>query len=106
MQDVYSSYAWQSGSFNSTPSKSVLELIEQEREKFLQVGSEGTSETFATLATEYFPHVTKDSLEQGFYKRFGRLQGQRGLYYATTLLDFESMEHALKMSDDFVRKYF
>lgn len=57
-------------------------------------------------STEYFPHVDTNSLKSGFYEDFNSIQGNKGLYYASTILTFEQMDEALKMTESFVERYF
>lgn len=57
-------------------------------------------------ASEYFPHVQPKSLKNGFYRQFDSIQGNKGVYYASTILTFETMNDALKMTESFVDKYF
>ena len=41
----------------------------------------------------YFPHVTSQSLQNGFYQKLEALQGKKGTYYVGGLMNFESVEH-------------
>ena len=104
---MYSSYSWIRGNFQSLPTEADLADIERQRNEFLGKISNGNeSQTFFQLETEYFPHVTTLSLQQGFYGKFSKLQGIGGLYYASTLLYCETLETALEMTETFVQKYF
>jgi len=105
LQHVYSSYSWIRGNYRSIPTDAELADIERQRNKFLGKVS-NVSQTFFREATEYFPHVTTLSLQQGFYKKFSKLQGAGGVYYATTLLTFEILDRALEMTEALVQKYF
>ncbi|OXA48724.1 Salicylate hydroxylase [Folsomia candida] len=44
------------------------------------------SRTLFTSVTDYFPHVSGESIRDGFYRDFDSIQADGGLYYATTLL--------------------
>ncbi|OXA48758.1 hypothetical protein Fcan01_16432 [Folsomia candida] len=64
------------------------------------------SRTLFTSVTDYFPHVTGQSIRDGFYRDFESIQGDGGLYFATTLLTFETVNGAIEMGEKFVDKYF
>jgi hypothetical protein len=101
---VYSSYSWIRGDFDRAVTTSELGNIGNQLEIFLKKISP-ESRTYFLQASEYFPHVTTKSLQNGFYKKFDRIQGRGGLFYATTLLSFETMNMALYMSQEFVTRY-
>ena len=105
MKNVYSSYSWIRGDYNTTATEADLLNINTQLEATLKKISKD-AKTFYRATSEYFPHVGTSSLQQGFYKKFDAIQGVRGLYYATTLLGFETMDGALKMTEAFVNRYF
>merc|ERR1712150_93926 len=41
---------------------------------------------------DYFPHVSHDSLANGFYDKLHRLQGKRNTFWAGSLFNFETTE--------------
>lgn len=57
-------------------------------------------------ASVYFPHAESKSLKNGFYQSFDAIQGNKGLYYASTILTFEKLNEALQMTESFVEKFF
>lgn len=54
----------------------------------------------------YFPHVDKEALSQGYYEKLESLQGERGTYYAGSLLSFETVEHTAAYSKKLVERFF
>ncbi|OXA48056.1 hypothetical protein Fcan01_16850 [Folsomia candida] len=64
------------------------------------------SKTLYMKTTEYFPHVTSDSIRKGFYSNFDSIQGDGGLYYGTTLLTLECVTNAIELGEKLVAKYF
>lgn len=54
----------------------------------------------------YFPHVSTQSLDRGFYDRVEHLQGQHNTYYVGGLLNFESVEHTSRFAKNLVGRYF
>ena len=106
LSNVYSSYSWIRGDFDSAVPEDVLRnIVGKKLESFIKKVNRHSS-TFFLKATEYFPHVSTDSLANGFYQRFDKIQGIRGVYYASTVLSFETMNLALDMAEGFVNKYF
>src|SRR6266487_5714471 len=101
MKNVYSSYSWIRGDYNTTATEAELLNINKQLQATLKKISKD-AKTFYRETSEYFPHVSTSSLERGFYKKFDTIQGKRGLYFATTLLGFETMNDALEMTEAFV----
>lgn len=54
----------------------------------------------------YFPHVAREDLQNGFYDQIESLQGGRGTYYAGSLLSFETVEHTAAYSRNLVDRFF
>ena len=55
---------------------------------------------------EYFPHVTTESLNDGFYDKLDKLQGVNGIYYVGGLLNFEDVENVACFSEYLVNRFF
>uniref|UniRef100_A0A832GY72 FAD-dependent oxidoreductase n=1 Tax=Oscillatoriales cyanobacterium SpSt-402 TaxID=2282168 RepID=A0A832GY72_9CYAN len=54
----------------------------------------------------YFPHVTSEAMQAGFYDRLEALQGQRKTFYVGGLLNFELVETIVEYSKALVEKNF
>lgn len=54
----------------------------------------------------YFPHVSVDDFDAGFYAELEALQGHRRTYYTGGLLAFELVETIAEYSHDLVRRHF
>ncbi|MDX2232823.1 MAG: FAD-dependent oxidoreductase [Leptolyngbyaceae cyanobacterium bins.349] len=54
----------------------------------------------------YFPHVTSDVMQSGFYDRLEALQGHRKTYYVGGLLNFELVETIVEYSKALVEQNF
>ncbi|WP_366932858.1 FAD-dependent oxidoreductase, partial [Nostoc sp. JL31] len=54
----------------------------------------------------YFPHVTSEVMQAGFYDRLEALQGQRKTFYVGGLLNFELVETIVEYSKSLVEKNF
>lgn len=102
---MYSTYSWIRGQFRGGVSKSDVKKMSKELQNLISKVSVNGTMLFLQ-GTECFPHATTKFLQRGFYKKFDRIQGKGGLYYATTLLTLETMEKALEMAAGFCNKYF
>ncbi|WP_414566077.1 MULTISPECIES: FAD-dependent oxidoreductase [unclassified Anabaena] len=54
----------------------------------------------------YFPHVSSEVMQAGFYDRLEALQGQRQTFYVGGLLNFELVETIVEYSQHLVKKNF
>ncbi|MCG6136918.1 MAG: hypothetical protein MET45_20155 [Nostoc sp. LLA-1] len=54
----------------------------------------------------YFPHVSSEAMQAGFYDRLEALQGQRQTFYVGGLLNFELVETIVEYSQHLVKKNF
>ncbi len=106
LQNVYTSYSWIRGDYNTMPSDYELRQMSTKIDQTIQKMSTAPKTLHKIKSSEYFPHAEPKSLKNGFYQKFDSIQGNKGLYYATTLLTFEKMNEALKMTESFVEKYF
>jgi NAD(P)-binding Rossmann-like domain len=55
---------------------------------------------------EYKPHVNSAEFQAGFYDDLDALQGDEGIYFVGSILDFEIVNAALRSAKDVVEKYF
>ena len=55
---------------------------------------------------DYFPHVTKEDLDAGFYKDLEQRQGVKNTYYAGGIMNFETVESTASYSKSLVEKFF
>lgn len=106
MKNVYTSYSWERGSFSAMPSDTELNEMTIKINDTLRKISIAPKTLHEIKTTEYFPHALPESLKNGFYRDFESIQGHNGLYYASTILTFEELDEALKMTEAFVGKYF
>ncbi|MCW5318113.1 hypothetical protein GTQ43_31480 [Nostoc sp. KVJ3] len=54
----------------------------------------------------YFPHVTSEAMQAGFYDRLEAMQGQQKTFYVGGLLNFELVETIVEYSKSLVEKNF
>ena len=54
----------------------------------------------------YFPHVSIDEVQKGFYDEFETLQGENNTYFAGSSMTFEMMESTVAYSQYLINKYF
>lgn len=55
---------------------------------------------------KYFPHVTTEELQNGFYEKLDRLQGQNHTYYIGELPTFSMVEMTAAYAAELVEQYF
>jgi hypothetical protein len=55
---------------------------------------------------DYFPHVSKEDLEDGFYEEFDSYQGQDDQYYVGGLFNFEMVQAAMQHGEHIIEKFF
>ncbi len=54
----------------------------------------------------YFPHVSRDDMEAGYFDQLENLQGQSHCYYSGSLLAFETVENVVAYSRALVDQHF
>jgi hypothetical protein len=54
----------------------------------------------------YFPHVSVQSMQSGFYDQMEALQGQNNTYYVGGTLSFETVEHSARYAQTLVQAHF
>ncbi|KXN73881.1 hypothetical protein CONCODRAFT_35311 [Conidiobolus coronatus NRRL 28638] len=105
---AFVSYHWIEGEYDIPPTEADASVFETKLKTLfskLKPGS-GSQPALLTKSWTYFPHVTVESLKNGFYKKFDSIQGKKGLYYATPLLAFELMETTFDSADYLVERFF
>ena len=55
---------------------------------------------------DYFPHVSTQSMQGGFYERMELLQGRNNTFYVGGSLSFETVEHSARYAQALVQKNF
>ncbi|KXN68144.1 hypothetical protein CONCODRAFT_9684 [Conidiobolus coronatus NRRL 28638] len=101
------SYHWTKGNFNVGPTNEELSLYQSENDKIIPklFPSNDTKTNIYAKGWNYFPHVTTESLQDGFYNKFYSIQGKSNVYYATPLLGFELIEYSIR-AGECVANYF
>lgn len=109
-------YNWeQAGKFNS-PDSGPREKLEKVFREFMKERM-GVPDYELLQPTEcapivdkywptYFPHVSIEEFQAGFYDKFELLQGENNFYYTSSALAFESMEQTVAYSELLIKKYF
>ncbi len=64
------------------------------------------TQVLAQREWRYFPHVSREDLERGFYQDLEDLQGRLHTYYAGSLLSFETVEHNAAYAEALVGRFF
>lgn len=54
----------------------------------------------------YFPHVSAETMRNGYYDQLERLQGQNNTYYAWALLNFETVHNTVEYAQFLVKRFF
>jgi hypothetical protein len=55
---------------------------------------------------DYFPHVSTQSMQNGFYEKLELLQGRNNTFYVGGSLSFETVEHSARYAQSLVQKNF
>jgi len=67
----------------------------------------GEIEKFLTITKwKYFPHISKDDMENGFYQKLEKLQGKNNTYYIGELSAFATLELTAAYARHLIEKYF
>jgi hypothetical protein len=72
---------------------------------FRRLGAE-LEEVVLTRRWRYFPHVTAEAMQAGFYDELEALQGTRHTYYAGEIMSFSTVEQCARYSRDLVGRCF
>ena len=56
--------------------------------------------------TDYFPRVTTEDLENGYFEQVEDLQGKQGVFYVGSSLSFETVEHTARYAKGLVLTHF
>jgi hypothetical protein len=83
------------------------EVLRHNRELLRTIGAKDPDvELYTYDEFPYFPHVTIDSMRDGFYRKLEALQGVDGTYYVGGLLAFELVEPIVEYSHSLVATHF
>lgn len=106
--EAFVSYHWIEGEYDAPPTDEESEMFENKVKSLYQKLNPGPGSEIAihTKSWTYFPHVTVESLKNGFYEKFDEIQGKKGLYYATPLLGFEIMESTISSAEYLADRFF
>ncbi|XHX79077.1 MAG: flavin monoamine oxidase family protein [Stenomitos frigidus ULC029] len=83
--------------------KEVIQGIQSTMKK---LGRDLSDDYYTYDEWPYFPHVTSEVMQSGFYDRLEALQGHRKTYYVGGLLNFELVETIVEYSKALVEKHF
>lgn len=103
---AYTGYSWQAGDDNTELTD--RERIRMKRKLFsgLRNLAGNNSITYFLQDSQYFPRVRSRDVVKGFFRQLDAIQGRGGVYYASTVLTFETVNGAIEMGEKFVQKYF
>jgi len=82
------------------------EVIKGIQATMQNIGVELNDQFYSYDEWPYFPHVTSEVMQSGFYDRLEALQGQRKTFYVGGLLNFELVETIVEYSKALVEKNF
>ncbi|MEH2195503.1 MAG: FAD-dependent oxidoreductase [Nostoc sp.] len=83
--------------------KDVLQQIQNTVEN---LGAKVGDDYYTYDKWPYFPHVTSEAMQAGFYDRLEAMQGQRKTFYVGGLLNFELVETIVEYAKSLVEKNF
>ena len=83
-----------------------LEGAQAEVEEFVRRMGGRVNAIVAKRCWRYFPHVSSESIRDGFYGKIEALQGVRSTYYASEVLSFSCVEPVVAFARDLVRRHF
>lgn len=98
-RDIYSCYQLLSDDMDYSDALSLLQNDVKE------VGGE-VKEVLYQKIWDYFPHVKTEDLQAGFYEKLNSLQGASGVYYAGSIMNFETVEATAAFSKNLVKNVF
>jgi oxygen-dependent protoporphyrinogen oxidase len=87
------------------PGAKPEELMEMLGKDVEQLGGK-INEVITQKHWRYFPRVSREVLEDNFYRRLDKLQGQKGTYYIGAVMNFETLENTVDFAKELVIKYF
>ena len=87
---------------HSTSQEQALDILSTD---LSELGIE-FGEVYYQKTWDYFPHVDREDLHQGFYDKLEAMQGDRGTYYIGSLLSFETVEHTTAYASNLVERCF
>lgn len=100
--NVFVTFQLADRSMNSTP-RSMQDQLEAELARL----NGRVTEIVVQKEWDYFPHVSSEDLDKGFYQDLeDRVQGQNGFYLIGGIMNFETTEHTAEYAKDLVEKKF
>jgi hypothetical protein len=100
-EDLNVYIAYQQRNYQQTDDQVNSKLVETVR----SMGGE-VKEIILRKNWSYFPHVSTESLANGFYEKLEGLQGKMSTYYTGGVLNFETVEDTVRYSYSLVDKFF
>ena len=92
--------------WKSDRSKSKEKVLRGIQETVKNLGADIDDRYHTYEEWPYFPHVTCEVMQAGFYDRLEAMQGQRKTFYVGGLLNFELVETIVEYSKALVEKNF
>lgn len=92
--------------FQVVPWGMSKETIEQYIREDLAVFGCAVKKIVVQKEWEYFYHVPEQALREGFYEELYARQGEQGLFFANSILNFESVQRCQELAIDLVQKFF
>lgn len=92
--------------FQTVPkTMSKTEIDQHILEDLRELGSQKTSIVFQK-DWDYFFHVSSEDISQGFYAKVDAMQAEQGVYYFSSVLNFEAVSRCQDFATMMVKKYF
>ena len=85
------------------PKDRIIQEIHRYVEK---LGAAVEGEPYTYNNWRYFPHVSSEVMQAGFYDQLEKLQGVQNTYYTGGVMNFETVETVVEYSKTLVDKYF
>ena len=84
---------------------SAAEVLDMLRSDVADLG--GTvDEVILQQQWNYFPYVSQESLQSGFYDKLEARQGVRGMFFIGGIMNFETVETVTAYSEHLIKKFF
>lgn len=88
--------------FQIVPEDMSMAHIDEKIAKDLAVFDCRVRQVISRREWEYFYHVSPQALQDGFYDQLYARQGERGLYFANSILNFESVQRCQELAHEIV----
>lgn len=78
-------------------------IVDQKlKEDFIAGGGDVSEVLMQAPWPNYFPHVSTADLQNGFYQKLGKLQGEKGTYYIGGIMAFETVKDVTNFAAELV----